>query len=179
MTFDRAWRTFVEEELQRHAPAELETRVQRAVATRPPRRLRRPRHAIEGLALAASIVAAAWSITRSENGPTAVAPNLLAGHRLPLVSYAASVSSDAPRIAASTPAARKARLSHAHAPVLRASNGTTQEALQLVRLRMPRQALATLGVILIDPEAAGVVHVDVLIGEDGLPRDIRKVWFEP
>jgi hypothetical protein len=44
---------------------------------------------------------------------------------------------------------------------------------------MPRQALATWGLILTDPEAAGVVQVDLLIGEDGVPRDIRKVWFEP
>jgi hypothetical protein len=53
------------------------------------------------------------------------------------------------------------------------------EPLQLVRLRVPRQALAMFGLVLIDPDAAGLVDVDVLVGEDGLPRDIRGVWFEP
>jgi hypothetical protein len=61
-----------------------------------------------------------------------------------------------------------------------ASNpASSPEALQLVRLRLPRQALATLGLLLTDPESAGFVQVDVLVGEDGLPRNIRKVWFEP
>jgi hypothetical protein len=35
------------------------------------------------------------------------------------------------------------------------------------------------GLVLIGPDATGVVDVDVLVGEDGLPRDIRRVWFEP
>ena len=49
------------------------------------------------------------------------------------------------------------------------------EALQLIRLRLPREALQTLGIVLLEPDAGGSVDVDVLIGEDGLARDIRKV----
>lgn len=49
------------------------------------------------------------------------------------------------------------------------------EPLQLVRLRLPREALQALGLALLEPDASGVVDVDVLIGEDGLPRDIRRV----
>lgn len=49
------------------------------------------------------------------------------------------------------------------------------EPLQLVRLRVPREALQGLGVPLLEPDAAGMVDLDVLIGSDGLPRNIRRV----
>jgi hypothetical protein len=49
------------------------------------------------------------------------------------------------------------------------------ESLQIVRVRMPRSALPALGIALVEPEAAGLVDVDVLVGGDGLPRDIRRV----
>jgi hypothetical protein len=49
------------------------------------------------------------------------------------------------------------------------------EPLQMVRLRLPREALQALGLALLEPDASGMVDVDVLVGEDGLPRDIRKV----
>jgi hypothetical protein len=49
------------------------------------------------------------------------------------------------------------------------------ESLQIVRVRMPRSALRALGIALMEPEAGGLVDVDVLVGGDGLPRDIRRV----
>jgi hypothetical protein len=49
------------------------------------------------------------------------------------------------------------------------------ESLQLVRLRLPREVLQALGVVFLEPELQTVVDVDVLVGEDGLPRDIRQV----
>ena len=49
------------------------------------------------------------------------------------------------------------------------------EPLQMVRLRLPLEALQALGLALFEPDASGVVDVDVVIGEDGLPRDIRQV----
>lgn len=51
------------------------------------------------------------------------------------------------------------------------------EMMQLVRLRMPRAALASLRIPVEDPYAPGLVDVDVLIGEDGLARDIRRIAF--
>ena len=59
--------------------------------------------------------------------------------------------------------------------VLDAMNTPQGESLQLVRLRIPREALQALGVPLFEPEARGLVDVDVLIGEDGLPKDVRWV----
>jgi hypothetical protein len=49
------------------------------------------------------------------------------------------------------------------------------EPLEIVRVRMPRSALRGLGFALVEPEAAGLVDVDLLVGGDGLPRDIRRV----
>jgi hypothetical protein len=49
------------------------------------------------------------------------------------------------------------------------------ETLELVRVRMPRLALQAVGVVVSGPSAEGFVEVDVVVGEDGLPRDVRRV----
>lgn len=49
------------------------------------------------------------------------------------------------------------------------------EPLQLVRVRMPRERLRAFGVALVDPEVASDVEVDMLVGDDGIPRSIRRV----
>jgi hypothetical protein len=177
MTFNRAWQRFVDEESSRCAPAELQARVERALAAPQPARPRR-RYVVEIVAVAASIsVAASWSIARSERNSPPLADRLAAGAPQGLASYAATAVRDEPRIVRS-PVVTGRR--HGRLSMSGASNpASSPEALQLVRLRLPRQALATLGLLLTDPESAGFVQVDVLVGEDGLPRNIRKVWFEP
>lgn len=47
--------------------------------------------------------------------------------------------------------------------------------LSVVRLRMSRSSLATLGLPLPNPDAAALVDVDVFVGEDGVARAIRPV----
>lgn len=49
------------------------------------------------------------------------------------------------------------------------------ESLQIVRLRVPRVSLEVFGVALLEPEASVLVDVDVVVGDDGLPRDIRRI----
>lgn len=49
------------------------------------------------------------------------------------------------------------------------------EPLQLVRVRMPREALQIFGVSLIDPQAEGLVDVELIVADDGLARAIRSV----
>ena len=49
------------------------------------------------------------------------------------------------------------------------------ESLQIVRLRVPRTSLEVFGVALLEPEASVLVDVDVVVGDDGLPRDIRRI----
>lgn len=49
------------------------------------------------------------------------------------------------------------------------------ESLQIVRVRVPRTTLQAFGVPLLDPEASSLLEVDVLVGDDGLPREIRQI----
>jgi hypothetical protein len=49
--------------------------------------------------------------------------------------------------------------------------------LHVVRVRMARMALATLGVPIADPDAEGLVDVEMLVGDDGVARSIRNATF--
>jgi hypothetical protein len=46
-------------------------------------------------------------------------------------------------------------------------------ALHVVRARMSRMALATLGVPIVNPDADGLVEVEMLVGDDGVAQSIR------
>jgi hypothetical protein len=48
-------------------------------------------------------------------------------------------------------------------------------ALTVVRVRVRRATLAHLGLTLADPDATGLVDLEVLVGEDGTARTIRRV----
>ena len=47
-------------------------------------------------------------------------------------------------------------------------------SLTLMRVRMPRSAFSNLGVPIANPEGDGLVDVEVLVGEDGVARSIRR-----
>jgi hypothetical protein len=47
------------------------------------------------------------------------------------------------------------------------------EIVRLVRVRLPRAALPSLGIPILEPDAAGSIDVDILFGEDGMPRTAR------
>ncbi len=106
---------------------------------------------VAGLA-AAAVVVLAWLAAQFVSG------------RLP---GAAPVRSDAPALRA-TP-------SDSAMTTLMAEPPFDTESLQIVRVRMPRQQLRAFGVALVDPEVAGDVEVDVLVGDDGVPRSIQGV----
>ena len=59
--------------------------------------------------------------------------------------------------------------------VLVGASRSDAATLNVVRVRMARSALATLGLPLPNPEAAALVDVDVFVGEDGIARAIRPV----
>jgi hypothetical protein len=56
-------------------------------------------------------------------------------------------------------------------PAWRASD----DIVHSVHVRMPREMLSMFGVPIIEPAAAGTVHVEVLVGNDGIARTIRVV----
>jgi hypothetical protein len=134
------------------------------------------------LALAASAAAAAFfAWPRAE--PRVVAP--LDARVLGTAALAATVAPNRPQLAAPPRARyvaasiREPYVQHVELPgaVMQFDTAPLRahEPLQMVRLRLPLEALQALGLALFELDASGVVDVDVVIGEDGLPRDIRQV----
>jgi hypothetical protein len=44
----------------------------------------------------------------------------------------------------------------------------------VVRVRVPRRALVSLGIPVVEPDVAGLVDLEMLVGEDGIARSIRR-----
>jgi hypothetical protein len=53
------------------------------------------------------------------------------------------------------------------------------DAVQVVRVRLPRSAVGSLGLAVTNDFGQGPVEADVLVGHDGLPRAIRLVSVSP
>jgi hypothetical protein len=47
-------------------------------------------------------------------------------------------------------------------------------ATSIVRVRLSRTALVTLGIPLVEPNDGGTVDLEILVGEDGVARTIRR-----
>lgn len=187
---DDAWRAYAEMDRQLAPDPALEARVfARLRGPRPAADARRilwqPKEAMSrrprAIAIAASIAAAvflAWPRTEL----SVAAP--LEARAVGLAGLAVTVAADRPGRGASAPvhrdaAALDAYVQHVELPVALMQFGTApptaDEPLQMVRLRLPIEALQALGLAVFELDASGVVDVDVVIGEDGLPRDIRQV----
>lgn len=180
---DAAWTAFVDADAKIEAPRALEARVLAAVhVSSPARRSARHGALLAGLSLAATLVASMtwWSHWNRDPGvrPLSAHTPVLA-ERLalyerdlrprPAAAWAASVARPEPQ--ADQP------LAQALPPMLMSLGAAPlhdTEPLQLARLRVPREALQALGVVL-GPDTGALVDIDVLVGEDGLARDIRQV----
>ncbi len=180
---DAAWRAYAGLDRQLAPGPELEHLVLarcRAIPAPAPRRQRRV-----VFALAAAAASAALALTARAWPPLAPVPAPIAARAMAVVGYPPPVASrPLRRKAMPPPAARAAGLMNAGVPrvelpaalmLFDAAPVQLSEPLQMVRLRLPREALQALGLALLEPDAGGVVDVDVLVGEDGLPRDIRQV----
>lgn len=180
---DAAWAAFVDEDRAVVAPAALETRVLAAVAQRrrpiPPVRRRSGRL---WLSLAAGLLAAlalVWGRHPASERPRLEARAVDAAAIT--AAYPGPVEARPPsRRTAGTPAgsfamARSPRAHRLPPPVmtLGAAPLHDTEPLQLARLRLPRERLQALGIPVLEPGAGGLVDIEVLVGEDGLARDIR------
>jgi hypothetical protein len=176
-----AWEVFTAHDRRLTAPPHLEARVLAAVAEAKRPAARRHRRAfVAAVAAAAAIVAtiiARWP-TASDPVETWVESRPFAAASLPR-----PIEPHRPNLRATQPAFTPIHsdwvAQHDELPVIlmmfEFAPIATTEPLQLVRLRVPKEVLQGLGVALLDPETAGTVDVDMLVGEDGLPRDIRRV----
>ena len=198
--FDSAWRAFADAEARVRAP----DRIRHAVmaAWDDPREVRGPvrfRHrdvVRAALAVAATMaITVAWFQFRGSHAPVrgaevAVSRSAQTGSvgagdepdRVATVANPDPVRSSprlvrrAPRVLRDVMPAETS-LTGGSAPLvaLTGEPALAAEPLQLVRVRVPRTSLRAFGVALIDPDASGLVDVDLVVGSDGLPRDIRRV----
>jgi len=183
-SFEAAWRAFAREDRQVPTLPSLETRVMHRVRSR--QRLRRSRAghgwwlgvaAVIGLTL----TAASWSgrLSPAPADPHATLSAVNVGIAAP---YKVAIDAAPARVRQSVvpprlPAVDRAVLTELPPALMSLGAGPLGDAepLQLVRLRLPRETLQALGVVLLEPDAGGLVDIDVLVGEDGLARDIRQV----
>src|SRR5262249_20880036 len=181
----------------RHAPSEIDRLVLEAFdcAVRERHTARNPAAAWTArlIALAAALIVIISSLAyvlerhrQTPRAPTdraavATAPDLRAPHDEILPSTASSH----PPVDAGADQGRRP-VSHARTKVPRRvapreldvaqhTNGEFDDVVRVVRVRLPRATLPSLGIAVIDPGAAGTVDLEVLVGVDGLARTIRMV----
>jgi len=179
--FTTAWRAFKEHDARIHAPAHLEAVVMAALRAPRRRRSTRPRIA---MAVAASLAAIAgvWTLSGTTRQhapeplrarmmpptPLPTAPIVRIAHRRTLApSHRRTLAPPHPRTLA--PATEETTL------LMVFDHASPTETLQLVRLRVPGEALLALGLAPFEPDASGLVDIDLLVGDDGLPKNIRRV----
>jgi hypothetical protein len=179
--FDEAWRAYADMERGVHAPPHLEGRVLTAVKhaqfAPPPRR--RSMHVAWLVAAATVAIGVATAMTGGPDTPVVPLPSRAHG-AVPLPAPVAEARPQrpvAPPVIAMNTVDWLAREDEVRIILMmfEATPSLPSEPLQLVRLRIPTEALSGLGVALFDPDTGGTVDVDVLVGEDGLPKNIRKI----
>jgi hypothetical protein len=161
-----AWREFTRQDAALTAPPELEPRVLAAweALQHPQRRSHRPSQGRLFWAVGAVAGALFLAFALRSHRATTVPPTPASGAALSVARTAGD-------------------LRHSSQPMptadailtLTADPALETETLELVRVRMPRLALQAVGVVVSGPSAEGFVEVDVVVGEDGLPRDVRRV----
>jgi len=154
------------------AAAEASPRVEQALLASLPRR---QWTWIAGAAGILVVAAAATTMAVLRRDPAPTAPEVAAKPAPVVVAESPQPLSQAPRRAALQPA-REIRT--AFLPLLDGDDLDVLDGSHLVRVRLPRSAMASLGLPISETRAAEPVHADVLLGADGLARAIRFVEKE-
>jgi hypothetical protein len=191
--FDVAWHAFAETDAQAEAPASVRCAVMAAWDTacqgHAPDTSRRSHGVSAVAALAAAVLLIATGLAIRE-GRERNRPDRASGNTLETRAAAGSTLQSRPANAATKPPSQRA--ARAVDPAVRLASALTgssavplvmltadrafeTESLQLVRLRVPRTSLQMFGVALLEPDAFGLVDVDVVVGDDGLPRNIHRI----
>jgi hypothetical protein len=168
-----------------HAPVERRTRFLPRAA-RPHSRVRWAAMWLLAAAAAIVLLAVVPRTPRSAPRPLEVAghPGILVAPPLAATTaHAAALDSTS----ATTPRrARRVRAARHSIParddvglMLIADPMFDSSAATIVRVRMPRSALASLGLPIADPGAGGDVDVEMIVGEDGVARTIRRAKAAP
>jgi hypothetical protein len=162
--FERAWRLFKEEDAHDEAPLRVRIAVMEAWEDGQRHRAPSPVHksdltpAVRILAAAALIVVVAATLIENRRGPNRAAPAL------------------ASRVTETMPAdAARRRVDVEPIFTLMSDQTFDSESLRIMRVRVPRASLEALGIALLEPDTGGLVDIDVVVGDDGLPLEIRRI----
>ncbi len=165
MSFDSGWRAFEQDDRATRAPVTLERRVFAALeSTRTIPHSRPHWRLIPAFSLAVPVAFLIGWLAGSNSSPPLVRPST----QSPAIGAQPARTTSAEMAPQIPPTAQPAV--HRIAPI--APQG---EALQIVRVRVPREALEAIGFVLPEPDTPAVVDVDVVVGEDGLPLHIRRI----
>jgi hypothetical protein len=181
---ERSLRALADEDRHLQAPSHVHTAVMhRWDVSRPfapPRHQSRRRNArLLAIGSLAAAIATVLVMYRAPSAPSpprpVVARPVEKGH---VVTPAPTVDHDA-RAAARWPRRPRGRGPTAAPPdepgiVLVMDPALDLNAASLVRVRVPRATLATLGIPLVEPQRSGSVDLELIVGEDGIARMIRR-----
>ena len=189
----RAWTAFARHDAGLAPSPGLDRRVLTAVRARTPSmpaaagRAARSRRwpavaAVMAAGLVATIVAARWVRPVAPIAPPAGAMVVSAAPAFVPATAPAIVAADvAADVVAATPRRSKrrpmpTRSGPAAAPAVTLPAGFEVDGpLQVIRVRVQASALDAFGVQLAGPALAGLVDVDLVVGPDGWPRDVRRI----
>jgi hypothetical protein len=192
---DAAWRAFAKGDAQMKAPARIRVAVLAAWDAAPqdqtPAGSARSYWMVSVAAIAAALLVAVAGLTVREKPQGPGRDTMVAVPAVPVTAAIAPPDAFAPpeMIAGPPPvirdAAPRVRLERTRAadPVdppmgmvrLIADRTFETESLRIVRVRVPRASLEALGVALLEPDTATLVDVELVVGDDGLPRQVRRI----
>lgn len=179
-TLQAGLRALAHEMAAEQAPARVETALRAEFRRRRSARMWRRAAVVSGIAASIVMLAASAMIRlRREPAPVAERPPVVAPTPAPELALAPA---PAQRVRGSRPP-RAARPAYAlprevatdFFPVMGADLSDLRDRGSLVRVRLPRSALAVFGLPVHPDRLGGTVNADVLVGEDGLARAIRFV----
>jgi hypothetical protein len=182
----RAWDAFARADTTVVPPADLEARVLRSAAQRHTAPVLRGWSLVPVAALAAAAVVVGvfvWNrpTERTTDRAPTVAPAAIA-EAPPPVAASAPVAPDVVAPARSDTAGSRPRAAVDRgrpAPGRSAVAASAPEpfdgALQVVRVRIDAAALGGLGIRVLGQPPVGPVEVDLVVGEDGWPREVRRI----
>ena len=131
-------------------------------------------------AFAVSLVALAALLTQRQEGAPRQGMKHIAERSVAPEVIEPAAESIAPRIVVRSNRSARARTRPVAPPpmdagyVLVPDMASDAASLTLMRVRMPRSAFSNLGVPIANPDGDGLVDVEVLVGEDGVARSIRR-----
>jgi hypothetical protein len=185
LDLERSLRALAEADRHVAAPPHVEAAVMHTWDTVTPlaphrRRRRTRRPLLLAIGSAAAAVVTVVVIYRGPSEPIRPKPIMAVAEKSPVVRNLPPTYSDSlveaprprprrPRMRDETAAPRRDRgLMLVADPILDAS------AVSIVRVRVRRAALVTLGIFAVEPNDSGWVDLEVLVGEDGVARRIRR-----